>query len=435
MKKKIKKLIIIGGILAMMLGVTACSGPSEKEIKEEMQTAIRDTGMIGNNEIDSIEIKDSTKHENEDTIDYVICIKSNNGVISYEQYATASYVKNENNEWLLDDLEEDESLEVRVPIAGVPEEGEDGIWMSLDGYCIPIGEENWSVRNNNVLKCTLLEQKTDLEGKKDKVKVALTVEDEVTQIEGELTIDYVFTDHWEIQAITGNETFELSVKQGKELEVTDEDLISEITQKSFVNREHGGIYVTSQAEEEARTVYVNRDEFSNFTIIEEKVSEKGKRHTFVCEGTLIKSGIATFKVQAEIPYCYSTDHWNIQPFDLSYECTALDIKGEWVGIYRYIPSEGEAKLNITDMDSEGNITGIYSFGTNDSRYSSSGSYHVSGKIDFDSMEINLTAGEWIEESSNDKWYNEKQDIKGLLYVEERVIQGTAQGGLHFSVTR
>ncbi len=432
---KKRRIILLGCVMIGLMGLVACSAPSEKEIIEELEPIFKECEIIEDVTVDSIEIVDSEKYE--DAIEYDICVVSNDGVVSYEKYVTVTYEKNEERKWKLKRVAEDQSMEVRSPIAGIALEGENSILVSLVDYTILEDGESWKITETNVTNAEIIEQTTDLEKKTDSVIVSLVVEDDVMQIVGKFTLDYVFTDKWELESVAGEDTFEASYIQGMELNVQEEDLTAEITKQSFVIKKSAeGTYVTTQAETEARTVNINSDDFSNLKIIEEKVEGKGTIHTFVCEGILKKHGIAEFKIQAVVPYYFVSGNWLIQPISISYEVVSIDIIGDWNGTYVYAPDGGEAKLSIDSLDEEGNITGIYSFTpTTTTKYQQPGSYYVSGKIDFNTMNMELIAGDWIVTPSKISLTNKKQDIVATLYVNDGVIVGTAQGWNRFSVTK
>lgn len=69
-----------------------------------------------------------------------------------------------------------------------------------------------------------------------------------------------------------------------------------------------------------------------------------------------------------------------------------------------------------------------------SDYSQPGSYNVSGKIDFETLHMDLEAGDWIAEPSKTLSVT-KANIRANLYVNDSIIEGLGQEGNVFTLKR
>lgn len=62
------------------------------------------------------------------------------------------------------------------------------------------------------------------------------------------------------------------------------------------------------------------------------------------------------------------------------------------------------------------------------------SYNVSGTFEEDTMQLTLTAGDWI--SKPDKPLSiEKQDVTVRYYIDDSKLKGTGQSGYPFEVSK
>ncbi len=82
---------------------------------------------------------------------------------------------------------------------------------------------------------------------------------------------------------------------------------------------------------------------------------------------------------------------------------------------------------------EKNYSGTYTYTPNES-YGHEGSYEVSGTFNSDTMQLKLTAGEWVSKSGKPDAI-EKQDISAIYYVDRSEMKGTGQMGYIFDVTK
>lgn len=66
-------------------------------------------------------------------------------------------------------------------------------------------------------------------------------------------------------------------------------------------------------------------------------------------------------------------------------------------------------------------------------YGEAGSYYAVGEIDMKTLNINLTAGDWIVKPKQDAF--QKQDIKAAINVDMGIIEGYGNHGYVFRVEK
>lgn len=428
MKKKL--LIVLLLVFSLFLFVGCESTVDDTQIQTDLQSYTRSNLFDEDEEIKSLEITDRVT-EKDNNLDVVYCtVTTMDANCSYEKDFVLTYTYDKNNGWVLDYVSVNDSDEWTIcPLAGV---AEDEISASLNGEVIYANGEVWLISKNNISSIDIDKHNTDLKGKTDTVTVTLTIDDIVEEATGALVLNYIFDEEWELESISGNDTFTAQTKSGMELNVTEEALIAVLAEETI---EYGapkeGVYSTSQLQ----TISINKDEISDFVIENYESLDKGTEQRFTCSCTLTKNN-AEFTIDAIISYYYiSSEGWVLQPIPITAECISVNIEGEWSGTYTGAPYSGTAVLTITSIEEDGTISGIYSYTPEViSKYSEHGSYEVSGKIDFTTMLVGLTAGDWIEKPTSPLSI-EKQNISARLVVEESYIEGIGQCAYPFKVTK
>lgn len=310
----------------------------------------------------------------------------------------------------------DRSGWVITPLTGV---NDDEISVSLSGINITVDDEIWYVTQDNIKSISVESHETNLEDQKDTVTAVLTVDDLVEEASGRLIINYSF-DHgsWIMDSISGNENFSASVKAGMELNATEDVLLDAVNGQSYEYNPQGFSVYSKQE------IVINKAEVSDFVIDRQESSSKGTSQQYFCKCTLTKSN-AAFALVIEISYLY-IDAWNIKQISATAECISVDIAGKWTGTNAY---GRNCELNIIEIDEEGNISGTYS-DQGDSSHKAY-SYYVTGKIDRDTLEITLEAGDMVGEKPY-SWFK-PTNITAKINVDDEIISGNAD--LLFELTR
>ena len=147
---------------------------------------------------------------------------------------------------------------------------------------------------------------------------------------------------------------------------------------------------------------------------------------------LSKSNVS-YTLQIEYGYGYDGE-WLAPAITVNAVLDAGDINlsGKWTGTYNGAGDKGKVELNITSDDGK-NYSGTYTYTPNES-YGHEGSYEVSGTFNSDTMQLKLTAGEWVSKSGKPDAI-EKQDISAIYYVDRSEMKGTGQMGYIFDVTK
>ena len=172
-------------------------------------------------------------------------------------------------------------------------------------------------------------------------------------------------------------------------------------------------------------IEINPDEISEFSINRKEKNDKGTEYTYECSCKLTKADVK-YTLQIEYYYDYGNE-WKEPTIDINPVVNTEDINlsGKWIGTYNGAGDDGSVELNITSDDGK-NYSGTYSYTPNES-YGHAGSYNVSGTFEGDTMQLTLTAGDWI--SKPDKLLSiEKQDVTVRYYIDDSKLKATAQSG-------
>ena len=432
MKNKKKILIILSLVLVVL---TSCSkGAKDSEIKDKIKEEVM--AMIDSTEvITNIEIleKDFRKKEENGTV-YCKLVSEKDG-IQYTRYMEAIYTYEKKDGWVLRTINkvDGEKWEV-TPLIGV---NENSITKLLDGEKITINGDAWELTEKNIINFSIENHDTSIENKKDTVKIILTIDDYIQQANGELTVNFLFDNEWKIDTIDGEETFSTIEKDGFSLNLSDDDLIEEIIKEEI---KYGALKTDTESMvftdfSTEQVISLSQNEISDFIINSEETSLKGMKKKYDCNFTLTKRNVE-FDVNAVVEYEYiSPQGWTIFPVIITSKIRQLDIDGDWIGTYNGVPYDGDCVLSINTIDENGNITGVYSYAPDEqSQYSESGSFNVSGTINYETLLIHLSPGDWVVEP-DDPLSITKVDITAHLMVDEATMYGLGQEGNPFVLTK
>lgn len=417
-----RKYLMILPMALLMTLFTGCSNvANEKQIKTDLEQ-YEETDVIKDDEkIEEIAIDKRQTDEDKKT-DTVWCtITTQDSEMSYQKECVLTYNLDKQKKWTLADVDVNDSDEwVKEPLKGIDEEA---ISLSLNEETVNVDDTEWYIEESEIKKISIDKQDTDIEQKKDTVLVSLTLESPVQKAEGQLEISYHFEDEWEIDSLTEKKSFTAQDIEGTALNATEKSLTEELVQSEI------------KLDNDESNISIEKENISNFKIVNENTEDKGTFKTFECTATITKP-TAVFQIAANIGYLYSEEEgWTCQPVTIKSTLESLDIVGEWKGTYNGAPYSGEAVLNILSLDENGTITATYSYTPETtSDYSQPGSYNVSGKIDFETLHMDLEAGDWIAEPSKTLSVT-KANIRANLYVNDSIIEGLGQEGNVFTLKR
>lgn len=417
-----RKYLMILPMALLMTLFTGCSNvANEKQIKTDLEQ-YEETNVIKDNEkIEEIAIDKRQTDEDKKT-DTVWCtITTQDSEISYQKECVLTYNLDKQKKWTLADVDVNDSDEwVKEPLKGIDEEA---ISLSLNDETVKVDDTEWYIEESEIKKISIDKQDTDIEQKKDTVLVSLTLESPVQKAEGQLEISYHFEDEWEIDSLAEKKSFTAQDIEGTALNATEKSLTEELVQSEI------------KLDNDESNISIEKENISNFKIVNENTEDKGTFKTFECTATITKP-TAVFQIAANIGYLYSEEEgWTCQPVTIKSTLESLNIVGEWKGTYNGAPYSGEAVLNILSLDENGTITATYSYTPETtSDYSQPGSYNVSGKIDFETLHMDLEAGDWIAEPSKTLSVT-KANIRANLYVNDSIIEGLGQEGNVFTLKR
>ena len=417
-----RKYLMILPMALLMTLFTGCSNvANEKQIKTDLEQ-YEETDVIKDDEkIEEIAIDKRQTDEDKKT-DTVWCtITTQDSEISYQKECVLTYNLDKQKKWTLADVDVNDSDEwVKEPLKGIDEEA---ISLSLNDETVKVDDTEWYIEESEIKKISIDKQDTDIEQKKDTVLVSLTLESPVQKAEGQLEISYHFEDEWEIDSLVEKKSFTAQDIEGTALNATEKSLTEELVQSEI------------KLDNDESNISIEKENISNFKIVNENTEDKGTFKTFECTATITKP-TAVFQIAANIGYLYSEEEgWTCQPVTIKSTLESLNIVGEWKGTYNGAPYSGEAVLNILSLDENGTIIATYSYTPETtSDYSQPGSYNVSGKIDFETLHMDLEAGDWIAEPSKTLSVT-KANIRANLYVNDSIIEGLGQEGNVFTLKR
>ena len=417
-----RKYLMILPMALLMTLFTGCSNvANEKQIKTDLEQ-YEETNVIKDNEkIEEIAIDKRQTDEDKKT-DTVWCtITTQDSEISYQKACVLTYNLDKQKKWTLADIDVNDSDEwVKEPLKGIDEEA---ISLSLNDETVKVDDTEWYIEESEIKKISIDKQDTDIEQKKDTVLVSLILESPVQKAEGQLEISYHFEDEWEIDSLVEKKSFTAQDIEGTALNATEKSLTEELVQSEI------------KLGNDESNISIEKENISNFKIVNENTEDKGTFKTFECTATITKP-TAVFQIEANIGYLYSEEEgWTCQPVTIKSTLESLNIVGEWKGTYNGAPYSGEAVLNILSLDENGTIIATYSYTPETtSDYSQPGSYNVSGKIDFETLHMDLEAGDWIAEPSKTLSVT-KANIRANMYVNDSIIEGLGQEGNVFTLKR
>lgn len=417
MKKKWLFLVII--VLEMFVFTGCAKTADEKQIKTDLEAYTGAAALTEDEKISGVTI-DKRQTEKKEKTDTVWCtIQTEDERCSYEKGFILTYTLYDEGGWMLDEVSVSDRREWEIqPLVGADV---DEIEASIIGIDVMADNESWHISQNNIKSISIDSQETDLETQKDIVTVTVTIDDLVEEASGQLIISYRFNQgSWVMDSMSGRENFSTAAKPGKELNVTEDNLIAAIDGQVFK-------YSSPAQRYRPQEITIHKDAVTDFVIDKQEGSSKGVFRQYICKCTLKKSN-ASFALTIEIPYYY-TDQWNIQPVSVAAECTSVDIVGKWTGINMYGHS---CELNIAEVDENGNISGTYRGSLGKYNGEESYSYYVTGQMDRATLEMTLYAGEMIGEKPFSSF--EPDDITAKINVEDSLISGN-EGIYSFKLTR
>lgn len=432
MMKKVKYVFGFILICTIALGTTACGKKvaDEERIKQELESN-QEIQFLGNREqIDKIVIQKRQTDKDQKT-DTVWCtVSTNDTEVSYQKNVVLTYGLYDEG-WMLDDVDIDSKDQwTYTPLKGI---SENDVLDSLQGHTVIVENEEWLITQDNLVKAEVTDQQTNLDSKQDRITVNLILDEEVERAEGELEISYSFDQGWVFNSVLSNNEFVTAMKEEYALNVTEDDLTAKMTETEipFTGTADNGVGRVG-----TQTVSATIQEISNFNIDEHKSESKGCSQIYQCSFNLNKLH-AVLRVEAVITYVHQNEGgWTASVSEVTSKVISADIQGDWIGTYTDVPWSGRSELHISEVQDDGTVTATYRFVPETiTKYSSVGSYELSGHWDYESLELFLEAGEWIEAPTKETYSNSKDNITAELDIEEGQLKGKAQGNKVFKAKK
>ena len=414
-KRNVLKATII--FMMFFLCVGCSKGVKEKDIMNDLTTYYKEELQNSEEKINEVVI-DKNQVDEENGINDIWCtLVTENSNKLYEKEAVLQYRKNGDNQWVLSDVDiEDSTGWIVSPLKGVTI---NEIPETLDGEILNIDNEPWDILKNEVTDISVDKQDTNLKEKNDSVIMTLTLQSEVEKVRLKLNAKYSFDDEWKISDVSVEEVLGVESIPGKELNIKENDLIESLTQEKIT---YGNDPTMTQE------ITINKNEVSNIKIEKEEVMNKGteRKYTYSC---ILNKGIVEFNLQVVTSYIYYGE-WGVPLVEITPNVKSVNIKGKWNGKFNEAGGGGNVTLDITKL-SENKIEASYYYYPN--KYSQQGSYNVAGEIDNKTLMMKLKAGNWIEKPNKDTLI--KQDITAVINVDKGIIEGLGHHGNVFKLSK
>lgn len=380
---KIKLLLICLSLIFIFSGCGS-KGPDDLQIGNDLIRYLETDEEI-------VEIKKDKKTFSEDkkmlTIQTTITTK---GSEIKKVYKPMLVYAQDDKDWILDYLNYDFENDFEAfPLSALSPED---IEKSLYELKVTDREYVWTISKDNIRNMEILSQETDLEGKKDRIKLKLYLSEGLFDIGGELDLKYKFTDKWILDKYDGENEFTATMDKTKIHQTTEEEVVKYNT-GTDISIGSGGLFSSSQK------IRLNSNDISQVTIDEPRFEDEFKKQISPYSFEVVKD-IGTLQVNGELTYKYLEGKvWEIQ--DSSKDPLAsikeLNILGPWSGKMDHMNSPYTATLDISEVSDGGNITAILSYESrpeNEQQYK--GKVKLVGTFDYDDGSIKLKKSEWLE---------------------------------------
>lgn len=433
MKRSINYIAVV--FILIVFFCTGCSNVAdEKKILSDLENDVHFAFLDDGEKIEKLEI-DKRQTEKKQNVDTVWCtITTSDTEVLLEKNAVLQYEYYDKGGWMLNDVTVNPSNEwIRTPLKGVDDAK---VLSSLYGIHITVDGEEWLIEQNNITNFSIEQHNTNLENKTDEFIASLTLDSDAEEVKGQLVINYIFTNAWQIESLSENEIFTVTIKPEAVFAVTEDNIMGEIDNQQF---EYGAVKssvgqsLTLVDNSSNQMVTVKKSQLSDFRIDKQETGFRGSYQKLFCSGVLTTAHVS-FVLNAEIEYEYSkNDGWNVKSVTLIPELLSVNIQGDWKGDYTAAGSRGSVTLSITDISDDGTISGVYSWTPNDeSLYDMPGSYFVSGTMDVERLFLELKAGEWIVKPPKALSVT-KIDIRTMLYIDDSAMKGIGHESASISI--
>lgn len=410
--------MVILPIVVLCLSLWGCSEVAkEKEIKEDL-TNYEEGELLEKGEKITEIVIDQRETDKKQGTDQVWCtVTIEDSKISSEQEMELSYHKYDKKGWTLDDVEVEDSDAWKIsPLKGIEKKD---IPETLGGEAIEIDGEKWEISKKEVQEISIDEQETDLEKKTDQVTMSVTLKGKVQQAKGQLVVSYKFDRHWGEGEILEAKNFVSEPIPEKELKITEDDLIERLSKEKIAYGDDSSM---------KQEIGIVKEEISDFKIEKQEAKKKGTEES-ISASCLLNKKYVVLGLQMVFHYAYD-EQWEMTDIEMTTETESFDILGTWSGVNIKPGKEDKVVFDITKVDGN-KIEAIYSYTPTGN--GEAGSYYAAGEIDLGTLNINLTAGDWIVKPENDAF--QKQDIQATLNVDLGIIEGSGNHGYVFRVEK
>jgi len=415
------------------------SGPREIPNAERIKKELSEDGrsiIPSSQTVESVEILEEETNREDWTHFATVLVDSFDEEINYVKYATMSYFRNEDREWILSDIiPERANMWSISPRIGAREDLiESSVRDSLMWQMITIDGEEWYIDESTIESISISNQNTNLNSRKDIVIADVVLGSDAMTARGKIELEFVFNDYWSLSSYSGSAPFTSEYRPNAMMELSNEQLLNEFVRSDAT--------ILREMSYNGQSFTVARDEISNFSISDFETSDKGANRLYNFS-FMAEKGVITYAVNAQVFYHFdSMSGWIPGDFTTTPEVSSVNLVGtKWLGTYRsgfwlssYNP-QTQLIIEITEVTSDGSVRATLTGFAPEISQTSIGTFDISG------LSLKLMFDEWIIEpsenaprtSSLDRWKDShKIELTGRLNSDGSTIVRTS--GTQFEVS-
>lgn len=384
--KRIEVLLLTLSLAFLLVG---CGTP---KLNEETLKGLFSDEL--NNDVVELEILTQDTEEKKSDVEVKLTL-DNGGVNQIGIVSAKCSYSEKNKEWQIFDYQLDASGWKFVPTQSVTESNDGIIDYYFSNKQIAFENEEVSVDQKNLKLENLSSLEIDLENGHELVEFDIVYNNENFTGKSKCKAELMFDEQgWNVTSIN-YEPIELDWKTQGMITTTRETLSKFIEEKT-----KKGIYL----EKDKLSCYVNDQDIMSFRVVQEAVPYKTDSAQAKVE---VEADLLVGQAKGTLYLEYKKDNngrWLV--YEVYYDQDTIDLnvvntlEGIWKGYYIDGGKKRSAELKITKFIESSNMyEGIFSYGSSNTFQSESASYYFTLNFNLEKRNIELSAGNWIEEGN------------------------------------
>lgn len=319
-----------------------------------------------------------------------VSISSNDREVEFVKFATMTYNRNDDREWVLVNISPDrENQWTTSPLVGVNMNMvENETRNVILRQTITIDGDDWFVDDNTLENISINNQNTQLQNHRDVVIVDVVLSSDAMTAQGQIELDFTFNNGWFLNNHIGHSPFVSEYRPAAVFELTNEQLLNEIVQGNYV-----ALFNNLPIE-------LASDAISNFSIANYVSSNRGANRVYDFSFN-VEKGVITYAVSAQAFYNFdSLSGWGSEYFTFAPEVSTVELAGtRWIGTYtppvpiigggRDYVTQTHLTIEINEMTPDGSIRATLIGSPPEIRQASTGTF------DFATLTLTIVIDEWL----------------------------------------